>query len=221
MCFSAGASFGASVVLGTIGIVTVSKVKIPSQLPFATIPLMFAFQQLSEGILWVALSDVNHSQWSHWPALIFLVFAQLIWPIWIPFSIFRLERNNLRKKGLGVFLLMGVVIALYLLYCLLVHGFSAEMAGGHIQYNLDFPEALAIFAAVFYFIPIAISPFVSSVKGMIFLGLANLLSFSVAQFYHQDHLISVWCFFAAVLSVLVLDMIVRMNAKKTAGVLGI
>lgn len=42
MCFSASASFGTSVVLGTIGVVTLAKVKRCVQLLFAFIPVMFA-----------------------------------------------------------------------------------------------------------------------------------------------------------------------------------
>jgi hypothetical protein len=59
MCFSATASFGASVVLGTIGVATLTKVKERAQVPFAIIPIMFAVQQFTEGILWIGLSDLR------------------------------------------------------------------------------------------------------------------------------------------------------------------
>ncbi|MDO9554787.1 DUF6629 family protein [Rhodonellum sp.] len=214
MCFSAEASFGASIVLGSIGAIAVSKVKTRSQFAFAAIPLMFAFQQLSEGILWIALSAPSHSSWSHWSALIFLGFAQVVWPVWIPVSIFLLETNRLKKMVLGGFMAMGFTVALYLLYSIQEYGFSAEIRGDHIKYTLDFSKSLVTWSAVFYFIPIVFSPFVSSTKGMPLLGLANLFSFLLAELYFEDHLISVWCFFAALLSVMVLGVIIKMNAKK-------
>ena len=55
MCFSANASFGAGVVLTIIGVAAIKKVQHPSQILFASIPLLFAVQQISEGILWITL----------------------------------------------------------------------------------------------------------------------------------------------------------------------
>ena len=56
MCFSATASFGASAVLGTLGVITVAKAKTKPQKFFGTIPLLFSIQQLTEGLLWVSLT---------------------------------------------------------------------------------------------------------------------------------------------------------------------
>ena len=93
MCFSAGASFGASAVLGTLGVVTLKKAKTTNQVPFAAIPLLFGAQQVAEGALWVGFSGNVNESWKHFPVYIFLVFAQLVWPVWVPFSILQLEYN--------------------------------------------------------------------------------------------------------------------------------
>ena len=55
MCFSASASFGAGIVLSSIGIATITKTQSRSQLSLAFIPLIFAVQQFSEGFLWLSL----------------------------------------------------------------------------------------------------------------------------------------------------------------------
>ncbi len=57
MCFNANASFGASAVIGVIGILALRKVKNPSHYAFAGIPLLFAIQQFVEGVLWLALKQ--------------------------------------------------------------------------------------------------------------------------------------------------------------------
>ena len=57
MCFSASASFGASALLGVIGTVAVVKAKTTSQRLFAVIPFIFSIQQLTEGLLWVAIKQ--------------------------------------------------------------------------------------------------------------------------------------------------------------------
>lgn len=206
MCFSASASFGASIVLGAIGVATLKKVKAPLQVPFAAVPLMFAVQQFSEGMLWVGLSDPAHTSWRHFPIYIFLVFAQLIWPVWVPFSILLLENDTVRKRILLFFTIMGLSISLYLLYCLFVYDVSAEIRSGHIHYTLNFPKALTWISSVMYFIPTVLSLFISSVKRMNMLGFAILLSFITTKVLFGDYLISVWCFFAAMLSLIVLGI---------------
>lgn len=213
MCFSASASFGASVILGTIGVVTLGKTKDPTQVPFAAIPLMFAVQQLSEGILWIGLSDPAHASWQHFPVYIFLIFAQLIWPSWVPFSLLRLETDPGRRKLLQLFTTMGLSISGYLLYCLFAYDVSAEIRSGHIHYVLNFPFALTWVASIFYFVPTVISLFVSSVKGMNALALVILISFVATKIFFDDYLISVWCFFAAGLSLMVLRIISLCNRR--------
>jgi len=206
MCFSANASFGASIVLGAIGTVTISKAKEPALIPFAIIPLMFAVQQISEGMLWIGLSDPGHPSWRHFPVYMFLTFAQLIWPSWIPFSILLLEKDKNRKRILTGLLIMGLCISLYLLYCLFAYPVAAQIESGHIHYKLSFPLAFVQVSSVLYFIPTVVSLFVSSARRMPYLGVAILLSFIATKIFFDDFLISVWCFFAAILSLIVLGI---------------
>jgi hypothetical protein len=218
MCFSAGASFGASAVLGTLSVATLKNVKGSAQVPFAMIPLMFAVQQAAEGMLWIGLSGTEHESWRHFPIYIFLIFAQLIWPIWVPLSIWRLERDQARRKILAGLLAMGIIISAYLLYCMFVYDIKAEIHEGHIRYILNFPLAFAAISSVFYFMPTVLPLFISSFKGMWQLGLAVLSSFIVTKIYFDEHLISVWCFFAAIISMLILIMLIlsRREADRQA-----
>ena len=59
MCFSAGASFGVSAMLFGTGIVAIKKNESPKMLALACTPFLFGLQQLSEGILWLTLSDTE------------------------------------------------------------------------------------------------------------------------------------------------------------------
>ena len=53
MCFNAGASITAGVLLTVVGTETLRKVHKPEQIAFASIPVVFAFQQFSEGAIWL------------------------------------------------------------------------------------------------------------------------------------------------------------------------
>lgn len=51
MCFFASASFIAGTSLSAIGAAAITKTEAQSERPFAMIPLLFGFQQLTEGVI--------------------------------------------------------------------------------------------------------------------------------------------------------------------------
>jgi hypothetical protein len=198
MCFSAGASFGAGVLLAGASIASLKKVEKPSQLMFAFVPIIFSIQQLTEGLVWVALN--HHSSWKNIPAYIFLFIAQLVWPIWVPLSVLLLEKNENHKKALITFLFLGFSLALYLGYCLLFYKVDAHIIPYHIHYDLYFPQKYNSIVGGVYFLATIIPPFLSTQRRMAILGSFNLLSFIITELFFDDYLISVWCFFSALIS---------------------
>jgi hypothetical protein len=191
MCFSASASFTAGTVLLIGGIVSVRKVEKPRQVPFAAIPLLFSLQQFTEGFLWMSIKNPDHAGWKPAATFVFLLFAQVIWPFWVPLSVWMIEKKGPRKKILLGFLCMGFVAACYL-------------GTLHIRYDLDFPKAFMPVCAVFYFVCTIIPPLFSSLRRMPILGGIILCSFLISYVFFQEYLVSVWCFFAACISILVL-----------------
>lgn len=202
MCFSAEASFGASAILAVAGVFSLKKVNHPTQIPFAAIPLIFSIQQLCEGFVWISLN--NHADWQQIPILLFLLFAQVFWPFWVPFSVFLLEVSKKRKIFLAFLLLVGTILSLYLFYCILSFDYSARIQNSHIRYELSFPHEFVPYLSIFYFLPTIVSSFISSVKKIAFLGVFILGSFLVSKLFFEDYVISIWCFFAALVSVVVL-----------------
>jgi hypothetical protein len=204
MCFSAGASFAASATLGLLGVATITKARSAHEVPFASIPLLFAVQQGAEGALWIALSGSQYESWQNLSIYLFLIFAQLIWPTWIPLSVLMVEKHRTRRKIIKGILGLGIAVSLYVLYGMIFYNVDAEIHSGHIAYKLDFPFAFSWIGSAFYFIPTTIPLFISSNKRMWVLATATVISFIIAKIFFEQHLISVWCFFAAVLSILVL-----------------
>jgi hypothetical protein len=198
MCFSASASFGASVVLGIAGVMSVKKAEKPSQLFFASIPLIFAAQQFIEGWIWIAL---NHSlHWDFIPINLFLIIAQVLWPVWIPLSLMLIENQEGHKKVLALFLAFGVVLGMYLTWCLIFYKVDAYITYYHIHYELYFPQKYNTPVGTIYFLATVVPPFLSTQKRMMLIGTFNFISFAIASVFYQDHIISVWCFFAALIS---------------------
>src|SRR5687768_18398485 len=109
MCFSATASFGAGIVLSTIGIATIKKAQRREQLAFAAIPLLFAVQQFSEGFVWVGLQNSNALMASA-GTYVFLFFAQVLWPFWVPWSVMILEKKETRRIPQKIVLFLSIFI---------------------------------------------------------------------------------------------------------------
>lgn len=217
MCFSAPASFAAATVLGTTGIFTLTRIKGTRQLPFAAIPLMFTVQQVAEGFLWLETSDLGFAAWKHPSVYTFLFFAQVIWPLWVPFAVWMMEKDPVRKKILSVLVGAGLLISSYLLYSMLAYEPSAHLSSGHIHYSLQFPFGHAWIRHVLYTMATVLPLFVSSVKKMSVLGIAVSVSYIFAKGFFENYVISVWCFFAAIMSFIVLGIIYVKNRERGNG----
>ncbi|WPP49829.1 DUF6629 family protein [Catalinimonas niigatensis] len=213
MCFSAEASFGTGTVIAIIGGITLQKTSTPSQRIFASIPLFFAIQQAMEGILWISLPSTDYLLWQRIATYGFLLFAWIVWPVLIPFSIWLLEKDAKRRRLLAIAMGMGTFVSLFFAYILIFHHAQASIEGYHIVYHQDFEYSKPFLwlTSAFYFIPTALSHFISSNKKVWLLGITILFSFIITKIYFEDHLVSIWCFFAALLSVLILWVILDLR----------
>ncbi len=228
MCFSATASFGASAVLGAVGVITVAKAKTNPQRVFATIPLVFAVQQFTEGLLWLSLKNTDMASWQSFLTYTFLVFAMAVWPFWIPFTIRLLEKDARKKKIINVFVWIGAFVAVgvglvlfsypvevitpFCLTCPLPA--AVIICYSHLHYEFAIPSLiknLIVAFSVLYIAATIITPFISSIKKMKWLGVVFLASYLFAISFYSGFVISVWCFFAALLSFVVLWIILDLR----------
>ncbi len=218
MCFSASASFSAGIVLCVIGVAAIKKTNRPSQMLFASIPLIFCVQQITEGFLWLALSKPAYAFLLQFTTYTFLFFAQVVWPCCVPLAILLLEKKEKRKKIQKIFVSIGVLVSLYLGFCLLSYPVEARIIGYHISYGLDFPAALSNYGGGLYIIATIAPAFFSHIKRMWWLGLAILISYIMTTLFYTDYIVSVWCFFASVISIAVFAIICEINKKPTVSI---
>jgi hypothetical protein len=200
MCFSASASFTSSVLLTVIGTETLRKVHKPSQIVFACVPLFFAFQQLMEGILWLAINQAGFAGLQAVATYVFVVMAQVIWPLLIPLSVLLMEQNKTRKRIIFNLLFAGAISALYYIYRLIFFGIHAEISNLHIAYTNPFRDSFGMTAVILYLAATLGPLFVSSIKRTHVLGMTMVLSVLISAVFYRQCLTSVWCFFAAVIS---------------------
>lgn len=210
MCFSAGASFGASALLGVVGAVTITKAKTTPQRLFATIPFVFSVQQLSEGMLWLSLKNPGLEAGQSFFTYTFLVFAMMVWPVWIPFTIRLLEKDERTKRIMSILIGIGVVVFVGIGCILLLYPVHVMASHHHLHYRFDFPPQVKNLIWLFnllYFIATILAPFISGIKRMKWLGVIFLASYLFAIIFYKGFVVSVWCYFAAILSIVVLWII--------------
>lgn len=177
-------------------------------------PLIFSIQQFSEGLVWLSLSGRLNLHWQQPSIYVFLVFAQVVWPSFVPFTILLFEKNKRRKKILLGLLTVGILTSAYLSWCLFFYSVSATTGNHHIKYEWDFPLGNRWFSGLSYILAAVIAPFISSLKQLRFLGILLLVSYLASRIFYQDYIVSVWCYFAAILSISIL-IIIR-GLRKTA-----
>jgi uncharacterized protein DUF6629 len=204
MCFSASASFVTSGVLSLTGTAAVREAKTSSRVLLAAIPLLFAAHQLAEGVVWLTLEAGDHARWQRPAMFSYLTVAKVVWPFWVPLSISVVERNPAHRKVLIPLLVIGAVSLLYQAYLLIAYPVSASISPGHhIHYEVASPPAARWLSGVLYFIPTVFPPFFCRLRLMQIVGLGVLGSFIFSAIYFREALGSVWCFFAALISVLI------------------
>ncbi len=216
MCFSANASFGAGAVLTVIGVATMSKAKKPSQLVFAAIPLLFAVQQISEGFTWLTVMNNEYLPWQKIPVHVFLFFAHILWPVWIPLSMLLLEKERSHKKILGAILVLAALLSISEVYCQIVYPVSVELEGHHIGYTVQFPKYYNFITEIMYVVVTLVPCFISGIKRMWLFGYALTITLVLSAIFYEVYLVSVWCFFAAVTSVVIYFIMSKLEYKKYA-----
>src|SRR5690348_2717466 len=150
MCFSATASFTAGAALVTIGTIAQLKTTTPQQRLVAAIPFLFGVQQLCEGILWLTFANDN-LKFLEIPAMYgFLFFAQVVWPAYVPFSMWAIETHPGRKKWLRNLSIFGSLISLILLVYLFIFPSHANAECYHVFYLVKYPIPPK-YGGIFYF----------------------------------------------------------------------
>lgn len=214
MCFSATASFSAAIVLTTIGVASIRKSNHKSQLLFASIPLFFGVQQFAEGILWLTIPKGDYYVLQKVASYVYLFFAHVLWPLWVAIAILLLEKMRTRKIFQKVLVLIGITVCFYLAYHLANYDVEAKIDGHHINYILGYSDSMNNFWIFLYALATIAPPFFSHIKRMWILGITILVSYLITAYFYENYVLSVWCFFSSIISILIYYFISQINKSQ-------
>lgn len=207
MCFSAQASFGASLALLVIGVLAICKNKDTKTRLFGWIPILFGIQQFCEGIVWITKTDPALSLYTQIASYGFLFFAYSVWPVFLPLSVYLMETEERKKRCLASFLGIGAVVSSGLLWIIMHNGIVVEVSCNHIAYFIGMPVIFHYWSLFWYFMATIVPFLIVSKKYMRNFGVLIMLSAAASLFVYSYYFTSVWCFFAALISLFVYFLI--------------
>lgn len=175
--------------------------------PLAAIPIFFGVQQIIEGFVWIGIEGAD-AVLVRRASLGFLAFAFVFWPFWIPFSALAIGDRGWVKTVNVILAILGLAFGLYLYVPVLVHSKEWLVTKVHfhsIQYDFGTFQIFQFvpgFAWQFCYVVIVSLPLLISKRGLRLRTFGSLLGVSavVGQVAFLYAFISVWCLFAAALS---------------------
>lgn len=202
MCFSATANFVGSGVLSGLGIATLLQVKHRRELLFASLPVLFAIHQFTEGFVWLGADGILSPAVEHAAGAAFMLYAQGLLPALIPLSVMLFERTAQRRRVMLPFVVLGFGLTLYTLWALAEFPTQVFIQEHSIVYINQATNYTTV--AVLYVLATCGSLFASENRDMILFGMANLVILLIVMEVKRYAFTSVWCAYAAVASVIIL-----------------
>jgi hypothetical protein len=214
MCFSATADFAGSAVLGLIGVATLREVKDRRELLLGAVPCLFAVHEFIEGFVWLGLDGTLSPQVAHNAGAAFVLYAQGILPFLLPLAVFLIEpTKRLRGRMMG-FVILGGVLALYLLWGLIAYPLQISDQSHSVVYINVITNTTLV--AMLYVVATCGSLFFSGFRKLVVLGWFNLVGLLVVMLVKRYAFTSVWCAYAAVVSVVIYFFFRRSRTRAMA-----
>ncbi|WP_027420822.1 DUF6629 family protein [Crocinitomix catalasitica] len=207
MCFSTEASFAAAAVITTSGIIAYKKAGNNDIRFIAIFPIFFGFHQFIEGWVWLASLYYSFAGLLEVSTYGFIIFAWIIWPVVIPVTLWRVEHQPKRKKILFWMTMLGCAVTLVLSFFLLTKEITAEIVDHSIIYDYGGHTASSSWFRGIYVLIVTLPNLISSRGKMWMLFVMNMITYSISRVYFNEHVVSVWCFFAAISSIIILYIV--------------
>ena len=138
---------------------------------------------------------------THALAVAYLLFSHVLWPIYVPAAVMMIEPLAARRRHLILPVSAGAAAGIFYLAMLLTTPVSATIKGQHIGYHILHPyHAIAL---TLYLTGTCVAPLLSSYKTIRMFGIAIVISLLATYVAYSHWFVSVWCFFAALMSGLV------------------
>lgn len=202
MCLSPEVDFVAGTAIAGVGIATLALVRRPRDLVIAALPLGFGLHQLVEGFVWLGLRGQVSPALGAAARDAYVIYGQAVLPIVVPLGFALLEPRPARRRLVWPFALLGLLVGLFLLWQLTQWPIVAEERAHCVAYTTHTPYAIP--SATAYVLAVCGPALLSSQRHLRWFGVVNIGGLLVAATMQEEEFTSVWCLYAALMSVLIL-----------------
>ena len=201
MCFSPTASFVATGVLGSIGVATWRHVREPRTLLFASVPMLFAFHQFCEGMVWLGLEGrIGPLALNHF-AFLFTLYAQGLLPTLMPAAVALMEPRGWRRNAIVGLTVVGAVASAWDAYGLIF--VPSRVFVDHFSVAYRNPLTGNLWISLLYILATCGALLLSGHRVIRTYGVVNVIALTIVQIVRSYAFASVWCFYAAIMSVMI------------------
>jgi hypothetical protein len=200
MCFSPEADVVAAVVVGAVGIDAVRHVRNRREVLLASLPLLFAVHQLIEAFVWWGLRgsvgwDVGRA------ALWWYLVIAFVLPVVVPVAVRMVEPAPRRRELMTGCIGLGGAVSALLLVEVLRGPIAGHAHGWHVAYAIGHGAGSEI--VVLYALATCGALVASSIRPIAIFGVLNAVAVVLLAVSASNGLPSLWCFWAAVTSVMI------------------
>jgi len=201
MCFSPTASFVAAGVIASIGVATLRHVREPRTLLFASVPLLFALHQFTEGVVWLGLDGTIGPVALHRAAFLFTLYAQGLLPGLMPAAVALMEPPGRRRTAIVGLTAVGLLVCAWDLYGLFLFPSRTFIDHQAIAYRNPLTGNFRI--SLLYILATCGALLLSSHRVVRWYGALNVVGLTVVEIVREYAFASIWCFYAASLSIMI------------------
>ncbi len=215
MCYSPEADLVAGLVVGAVGIDALYHADDRRRKTLAAIPLLLAAHQLMEAVAWWGLEGQGSRAAGDVAVSVFLLIALVVVPSVVPFAVMRSEPNLRRRRRMVPFVVLGIAVAAVRLMGMATNPYGAAIGGRYIAYEtVILGGGLTV---ALYGLAVCVPFLMSSQRRLVIFGLANVAALMVLSALLTSGLISLWCVWADVSSVVIALHIREISATRSTG----
>lgn len=190
---------------------TLRHVREPRALLFASLPMLFAVHQLTEGFVWLGLEGrIGKVALDH-VAFLFMIYAQGILPFLLPLAVLLMEPRGPRRAAVLGLTAVGALVGVWNIIG--VVGFPSRVFVEHHSIAYRNPLTGSFSISCLYVLATCGALLLSTHRGVRSYGLVNVIALTVAQLFKEYAFASVWCFYAALLSIMIYWQFNRRNIE--------
>ncbi|MCU1390548.1 MAG: hypothetical protein JWL72_3886 [Ilumatobacteraceae bacterium] len=199
MCFSATADIVGGVGIAAIGVDVLRHVNgRRDHVALAALPLLLGLHQIDEAFVWWGLQGHVDATVGHVATWIYLVFAFVVLPVYLPAAVWLLEPKGLCRRAMAAFAALGAVVSALLLVGIVRGPTTAELSSHHLNYVTNLHAGRVIVVA--YVLATCGSLLFSGFRNIALFGIVNLVAVAVLAELTIDGFASLWCGWAAICS---------------------